>query len=295
MRELRSTLVWLSLCPGLLTLACASPTPPKELVDAQAAYQKAAANPVLQQNASVELYEAKQAVDRAESEWQREHEDDETLHLAYLAKRRVEIAELWGAGRKAVKEGTSLDTQRAVESSKMVSAAEAARAEAEAARAESETARQAAEAAAARERQLREELSDLQARETARGVEMTLGDILFDVGKASLKPGAMQSLYRLVTFLKQYPDRAVLVEGHTDSTGSDALNLSLSEDRAGSVRSFLIDNGIAVGRVLARGYGKAYPVAGNDTAVGRQQNRRVDIVILHPGESPEGKLRPAAP
>jgi outer membrane protein OmpA-like peptidoglycan-associated protein len=124
---------------------------------------------------------------------------------------------------------------------------------------------------------------------------MTLGDILFDVDQATLKPGAMQNLFRLVTFLKQYPDRGVLVEGHTDSTGSDTYNLSLSEQRAESVRSFLTQNGIGAARVLARGYGKAYPVAGNDTSAGRQRNRRVDLVILRAGESPERSLRPAAP
>ena len=113
--------------------------------------------------------------------------------------------------------------------------------------------------------------------------------------KATLKPGATRDLDRLARFLKEYPDRAVLVEGHTDNTGSDAHNLTLSEQRAESVRSYLIKDGVAEQRVLARGYGKAYPIAGNDTASGRQRNRRVEIVILHAGESPEGRLRPAAP
>jgi outer membrane protein OmpA-like peptidoglycan-associated protein len=277
-----------ALAPLLLALACSTPAPPSALVDAQAAYRNAESTPVIQQNASVELYEAKQALDRAESEWARDHDANETAHLAYLANRRVEVAQLWASGRAAAKEGMSLDEQRARESSRIVS-------EAEAARAEAESAKQAAADATARERQLREELSDLQARETQRGLEMSLGDILFDVGQASLKPGAMQRLYTLVTFLKEYPDRAVLLEGHTDSTGSDSFNLSLSERRAESVRSFLSGNGVDAARILARGYGKAYPVASNDTVAGRQQNRRVDVVILHPGESPEGKLRPSAP
>jgi outer membrane protein OmpA-like peptidoglycan-associated protein len=273
----------------LLTLACATPEPPSALTDAQAAYRNAAATPVLQQNASVELYEAKRALDRAESEWARDHDVDETTHLAYLANRRVEIASLWGTGRAALKEGQALDQQQAQDASRMVS-------EAERARAEAESARQVAEELAAREKQLREQLSALEARETARGLEMTLsGDILFDVGKADLKPGAMQNLYPLTTFLRDYPDRAVLVEGHTDSTGSDAVNQPLSERRAESVRSFLVGNGVAPARILARGYGKAYPIAGNETAAGRLKNRRVDVVILDPGESPEGKLRPAVP
>jgi OOP family OmpA-OmpF porin len=258
----------------VLALACASPPPPQALVDAQAAYQKADANPVVKENASVELYEAGQALQRAESEWKNEENVQETDHLAYLAKRRVEVAELWGAGRKAYKEGQQLQQQSAQEAAAIVAANKAA---------------------SERERKLREELKDLQARETARGLELTLGDILFDVDKATLKPGALRDLDRLAKFLKEYPDRAVLVEGHTDNTGSDAHNLTLSEQRAESVRSYLIKDGVAVQRVLARGYGKAYPIAGNDTASGRQRNRRVEIVILHAGESPEGRLRPAAP
>jgi outer membrane protein OmpA-like peptidoglycan-associated protein len=272
---------------ALLALACATPPPPTGLSDAQAAYSQAEANESVQKNAPVELLEARRALDRAESEWEKSGDAEETEHLAYLAKRRVEVAEQWASGREAVERAEVLRREMGQDARAMVSSAEAARAEAEAAR-------RAAEEAAERERKLREELSDLQARETARGLEMTLGDILFDVDQASLKPGAVQRLYRLVTFLKQYPDRAVLVEGHTDSSGSDAYNVSLSERRADSVRSFLVENAIEAQRVLARGYGKAYPVAGNDTAEGRQRNRRVDIVILHAGESPEGRLRPPA-
>ena len=91
-----------------LALACASPPPPQALVDARAAYQKAEANPVVKENASVELYEAGQALQRADSEWKNEENVQETDHLAYLVKRRVEVTELWAAGRKAYKEGQEL-------------------------------------------------------------------------------------------------------------------------------------------------------------------------------------------
>jgi outer membrane protein OmpA-like peptidoglycan-associated protein len=123
---------------------------------------------------------------------------------------------------------------------------------------------------------------------------LTLGDVLFDVDQATLKPGAMQKLFRLVTFLRDDPGRGVLVEGHTDSTGSEDYNLSLSQRRAEAVRSFLVDNGVEGARVLARGYGKGYPVAGNDTAAGRALNRRVELVILRAGERPEDRIRPPA-
>ncbi|HEU4419812.1 MAG TPA: OmpA family protein [Planctomycetota bacterium] len=265
----------------LALVACATPPTPQALLDAKAAYQEAESNPKIQKNASVELYQAKQALDRAQSEWTRDENVEETEHLAYLAKRRVEVAQEWATGREATEQADVLRRQLSENAKASLSAAEAAQ--------------RAAAEAAAREKKLREELSDLQARETARGIELTLGDILFDVDKASLKEGTMQRLYRLVTFLKEYPDRGVLVEGYTDSTGSESYNQSLSERRAESVRTFLTQNGIAANRVLARGYGKAYPVASNDTAEGRQRNRRVDIVILHAGESPEGRLRPPAP
>jgi outer membrane protein OmpA-like peptidoglycan-associated protein len=269
-----------------LALACSTPTP-LALIDARTEYQLAAADANVQQNASVELYEAGKALERAESEWKNEEDVKETEHLSYLVKRRVEITKLWASGRKAYKEGQELQQRSALEANQMVNAADAARREAE-------RARLAAEAAAERERKLRTELAELQARETARGLELTLGDVLFDVDQASLKPGAVQNLGRLAAFLKDYPDRAVLVEGHTDNTGSDEYNQSLSERRAESVRSFLISDGVDAQRVLARGYGKSYPIAGNDSAAGRQLNRRVEIVILKAGQSPEGRLRPAA-
>jgi outer membrane protein OmpA-like peptidoglycan-associated protein len=285
MRNLNLPLI---ACIAGCALACATPTEPKQLVDAQAAYDEASANPDVQANASVELLEAKRALDRAEEEWREHHETGETEHLAYLAARRVQVAELSAAQRKSMAEREQLTAQRAKGAQAVVSAAESARAEADAARAD-------AELAAAREQKLREELADLQARETERGLELTLGDILFDVDQSTLKPGAMQNLYRLVTFLKEYPDRAVLIEGHTDSTGTDSYNLTLSERRADAVRSFLVSNGIPPERVLSRGYGKDYPVAGNESSAGRQQNRRVEVVILRAGDRPEARLRSSYP
>jgi len=285
----------LTLALVLLALACATPTPPSELTDAQAAYQKAEETPAVKQEASVELYEARQALDRAQSEWDKNHDTAETAHLAYLANKRVEIAEQWATGRAAAKKTAEMTTKAQADAKAARAEADAAKQQAADANAKAAAADAKAAEAEAREKKALGELSELQVRETARGLEVTLGDILFDTGKATLKPEAMKGLYRLVTFLKEYPDRAVLVEGHTDSTGSDATNMKLSNERADSVRSFLVENGIDAKRILARGYGKAYPVASNATAEGRQKNRRVDVVILHPGENPEGKLRPPAP
>lgn len=123
------------------------------------------------------------------------------------------------------------------------------------------------------------QLKELNARKTERGLVITLGDVLFNTNQAQLKSGGMHNVQKLADFLKQYPQHKASVEGHTDSSGSDSHNQELSERRAYSVRTALIDNGIGSDRVTMRGYGEAYPIAGNDTAAGRQLNRRVEIIL----------------
>jgi outer membrane protein OmpA-like peptidoglycan-associated protein len=108
---------------------------------------------------------------------------------------------------------------------------------------------------------------------------LTLGDVLFDTGQAALKPGALTTVDRLAQFMGDYPERSVQIEGHTDAAGSEETNLELSERRAFAVRDALLARGIDAGRVNAVGYGEARPIANNDTAAGRQQNRRIEIVV----------------
>jgi OOP family OmpA-OmpF porin len=139
--------------------------------------------------------------------------------------------------------------------------------------------------------QLEQELADLQARETDRGLTLTLGDVVFESDRAELKADSMRKLYPLVTLLKEYPERQVLIEGHTDSSGETSYNRELSEQRAAAVRDFLVTNGTDPERISARGYGEAYPVASNDNAAGRQENRRVEVVVLHEGERAAGGRR----
>ncbi|HKG92392.1 MAG TPA: OmpA family protein [Gemmatimonadaceae bacterium] len=148
--------------------------------------------------------------------------------------------------------------------------------------------RRAAEAANAqlnealgRLRSLVAEITNL--RETSRGIVISLSDILFDVNKATLKSGASANVGRIATILAQYPDKQISVEGHTDATGSDAYNQKLSEDRAASVREALVAGGVDASKISSRGFGKTQPVATNATAEGRQQNRRVEIVVLGAG------------
>jgi outer membrane protein OmpA-like peptidoglycan-associated protein len=128
-------------------------------------------------------------------------------------------------------------------------------------------------------------MAELQARETERGLVLTLGNILFDVDGHDLKPGAAPTLDKLAGFLKEYSDRTVLIEGFTDSTGSETYNKNLSDQRAHAVKQALMSRGIEEKRISTQGFGEARPVASNQTPAGRQQNRRVEVVIPDTGVS----------
>ena len=145
-----------------------------------------------------------------------------------------------------------------------------------------------AEAARAQTEVLTRELADLKARQTERGLEMTMGDVLFAFGKADLAPGSQRSLAKLAAFLQKQQKRAVIIEGHTDSTGPEDLNMTLSQQRADAVKSVLVESGVDATRIVTRGYGFKYPAAPNDTALGRQQNRRVELIVLDDGVDPQG-------
>lgn len=165
--------------------------------------------------------------------------------------------------------------------------ADAARQVAQARTREAELARKEAAALKEQVNDLQSRLSNLQTRETERGVVVTVGDVLFEVGKAELKADAIHNLPDLVEFLKSHADRQIRVEGHTDSTGNAEYNLGLSRRRAESVRDLLVDRGIEPSRITTAGLGEDYPVADNSTPEGRRKNRRVDIILLKPGVSPD--------
>lgn len=143
-----------------------------------------------------------------------------------------------------------------------------------------------AERAQAEQADLKARLSFLQARETERGVVLTLGDVLFAFDKAELKPGGERAASRLADFLEQFPDRRLLVEGFTDSVGPEAYNMKLSLQRARAVKQAIVEDGIAPSRIVIEGYGESYPVAGNDNPAGRQRNRRVEVLV----SGPDGEL-----
>src|SRR5205823_6051174 len=119
----------------------------------------------------------------------------------------------------------------------------------------------------------------LQTQDSARGLIVNMSDVLFDTGKYSLLPGAREKLAKISGIVLAYPTLRLEVEGHTDSVGTDELNMTLSENRASSVRDFLIQEGMATTSIASRGFGETQPVATNDTQAGRQQNRRVELVV----------------
>ena len=130
--------------------------------------------------------------------------------------------------------------------------------------------------------------SDVEARDSERGLVLTLGDVAFEAGKASLQPSATTAIDRLAQLLAVYPERSVRIEGHTDSAGDDAANQVLSERRANAVRDALLTRGVDAARVEAVGYGEARPIADNGTPGGRQKNRRIEIVLSDEQPSPGG-------
>lgn len=128
---------------------------------------------------------------------------------------------------------------------------------------------------------LRKQLESLASRETADGLVMTLGDFVFDSASANIKQAAVNNFTKVLDFIDGYPDRKIRIEGHTDSSGSDAFNLTLSQQRADAVKELLVDYGINSSRIEAIGMGESLPVADNFTEEGKAKNRRVDIIILN--------------
>jgi outer membrane protein OmpA-like peptidoglycan-associated protein len=120
---------------------------------------------------------------------------------------------------------------------------------------------------------------------------LTVGDVLFAPGKAEVGPGAQRSIDKLAEFLRAYPRRNVLIEGHTDNLGNEDFNIKLSQQRADAVRDLLIARGVSPQRIRTKGYGPKFPVVDNDSAAGRQQNRRVEVLVLNEGVSAEGSTR----
>ena len=268
---------------GLIAALAGCATMPQHnsaLDDAHVAVQKLAEEPGAAQIASKQLQDARDALAQADSAATAHQSPEEVTHLAYLARRQAELGEATLAEARAraqVAQGEANRNRLLLEAREHeVGAAREQTREAQA----SAAAAQAGTAAAREsEESARAQLRELQAKQTERGLVLTLGNVLFDTARATLKPGADLVLDRLGSFLQGSPGTKIIVEGHTDSRGSDEYNQELSHDRARSVVEGLESRGLSADRIQAVGRGKRYPVASNDTPEGRQQNRRVEIVF----------------
>ena len=293
----------LAVVAGALVLAgCASTRPSGELAQARTLHQTLVSSGA-DRRVEADMLRTNTAIAEAEAAFStRKHQEDVDA-LGHIALRLAQTAEANNARLLADRAADSLRTARL---QRLLTLSEAQRADLETKRQLSEqevqalrernllveqradSLRRAAEEANRRLneavtqlRSLVAEITNLQ--QTQRGLVISLSDILFDVGKSTLKPGSQASIQRIAVVLTQYPQHQILVEGHTDATGGDDFNLQLSRDRASSVRTSLVAGGVEAARITAEGFGESRPVASNDNAAGRQQNRRVEIVIVGAG------------
>lgn len=295
MHKWPGTMSGAALCVAMLLLAgcAATPTSPDGAEQVRAKLTQLQSDPNLAGRVPVALEEAEAAVALAEQPVPRDEELGR--HRVYMADRKVEIARARARTHYAEEERDRLSEarERARLDARTLEADRAHR-EADVARTDAAQARIAAEEAARRAElqaeEFRRQVEELEAEATDRGLVLTLGDVLFATGKAELQSGATVHLDRLASFLHQYPGRRVEIEGHTDNVGGEALNQALSERRAESVKSYLVGQGIDRQRISTTGKGLHFPIADNSTEAGRQQNRRVEVIILdEPGTRPGGR------
>ena len=254
--------------------ACATvPQRNEQLEQARAAVEALSQEPLAQQAAGNDLGAARKALQEADVALQQKQPPAVVDHLAYLAHRHAE------AGEARVTEAQARQEVAQAQADRDQILLQSRTREARNAQSAAEAARNETAAAQAQLANTQQQLADLQAKKTDRGVVVTLGDVLFDTGQASLKPGADLALNRLATYLTNNPDTKILIEGHTDSRGSDDYNEALSERRAQAVATALESRGVSASQIQTRGLGKSFPVATNATPEGRQQNRRVEVVL----------------
>lgn len=241
------------MIPALLALsvglAACSSQPNVNLEQARTNFSGLQANPQANKVAALETKDASDWLDKANKAYQSKEDQKMVDQLAYLTNQRIEVAKQTINLRTAEAELKDAAGQRAQ-----------ARLD-------------------ARDAQIKQLQASLNAKQTERGTLVTFGDVLFDLNKADLKPGGLVNVNKLAQFLQESPDRKVIIEGYTDSSGSASYNQSLSERRANSVRMALVKMGVGPERIVAQGYGKEYPVADNTSNSGRAQNRRVEVTI----------------
>ena len=289
-----NVLVATAVASALLAGCASAPVVPEGSAGARSKLTQLQSDSNLATRAPVALKEADAAVTAAEIK-----QPDKALaaHRVYMADRKVDKARALAESAFAEDQRTALAEQREKarldartrEADKAKNDALLARAEsaeqklsADSARSDADAARLSALASDQQAMDLKRQIEDLQAKETDRGVVLTLGDVLFTSGMADLKSGTPGNLNKLVTFLNGYPTRTVVIEGYTDSVGTSEYNDGLSQRRADAVKTYLTKQGVGSTRLTSLGKGESDPVAGNESADGRRQNRRVEVIISKP-------------
>ncbi|MFZ6712722.1 OmpA family protein [Undibacterium sp. TC9W] len=290
------------LMTAMLLSACSTAPKTTSLLDqTRMDYQAAQNNPNVLTLAPLEMRQADVAMNDANKAAKDNESSEKIDRLAYIAKQKIGVAQELTKQKQA--EAAVADAAKARDQIRLeqrTNEADRAKMQADQAKAQADQARLAAQIAQgeageaqrkAQEEQakalemqnrnaaLESQLADLQAKTTVRGIVITLGDVLFGVDQAKLNPDGMRTVQKLATVLQNNMQRTVLVEGHTDNTGTQAHNQDLSERRANAVRSALVLMGVSRDRIETKGYGEAFPVAENNTAQNRQLNRRVEIIL----------------
>jgi outer membrane protein OmpA-like peptidoglycan-associated protein len=265
---------------ALTMAACASaPLTNPALENARSAVSTAEADPNVSKYAALELHTARTELDAAEAAAVARDERG-IAQPAYLATQNAHLAQLKASAKandarvaagRADRDQIQLNARTKEVDSALLARDQATQ--------KTESANAARDQATQQAAALQIEIDALKAKPTDRGLVLTLGDVLFDTGKADLNPGASRNLDQLVQFLTEHAERRVEIDGYTDSVGTDSFNLDLSQRRADTVKSVLVHRGIEPERIVSRGYGKEFGVASNADSGGRQLNRRVEIVI----------------
>jgi outer membrane protein OmpA-like peptidoglycan-associated protein len=265
---------------ALAMAGCAStPKPNEALESARSVVQAAEADPNAAKYAPVDVQTAKSNLAAADAAFIRRDEPS-IAQPAYMAVQNARLAQLRGAAKaddaRVAAGRAERDSIVLAARTNQVDSANRAKDAANRATDDAKSSRDQATENAAR---LQAEVDALKAKPTDRGLVLTLGDVLFETGSATLSSGAARNMDRLVQFLTDHPERLVQIDGFTDSVGTDSFNQDLSQHRADAVRYQLVSRGISSTRIATQGYGKAYPVASNSESSGRQLNRRVEVVI----------------
>jgi outer membrane protein OmpA-like peptidoglycan-associated protein len=291
-----------ALAAAALFAGCASaPTVTPQLEQARTTVSRASSDPAVSKYAALELKKATDSLRRADELSAKRESPADIDSAAYVAMQqaRTALTQAKAASDEDAIKSAEADRERVRADANGAAAqrarAQAATANAQAANANAQAAMASADANSARAQAaaaqanatqaqqqaaaLQQELSDLQARQTDRGMLVTLGDVLFEFGRAEIKPGAQGAITKLATFLSQHPERRILIEGFTDSVGSDDANQVLSERRSRAVADALQRAGVDASRIDTRGYGERYPVASNSSNTDRAMNRRVEVYI----------------